>query len=68
MLGNLDDNDDEEDNPDLKNDPIYQTDMKVYFSDFFRNCHTHNVNNFNEICQTQLSQEENLTLDYVLRQ
>ncbi|GAN01450.1 importin-9 [Mucor ambiguus] len=68
MLGNIEDNDDEEDNPDLKNDPIYQTDMKVYLADFFRNCHTHNINNFNEICQTQLSQEENLTLDYVLRQ
>lgn len=68
MLGNLDDNDDEEDNPDLKNDPIYQTDMKTYLTDFFRNCNTHNINNFVEICQTQLNDEEAMTLEYVLRQ
>jgi hypothetical protein len=29
MLANLGEDDDEENNPDLKNDPIYQTDMKV---------------------------------------
>ncbi|KAI8640342.1 armadillo-type protein [Parasitella parasitica] len=67
MLGNIEDNDDEENSPDLKNDPIYQTDIKAYLSDFFRNCQAHNVNNFHEICQTQLNQEEKLTLDYVLR-
>ncbi|KAI8975506.1 armadillo-type protein [Mycotypha africana] len=66
MLNNLDENDDEEDNPDLKNDPIYQTDMKVYLTDFFRNCNTHNINSFHEICQTQLNDEEKQTLEYVL--
>ncbi|CAO3648112.1 unnamed protein product [Mucor hiemalis] len=68
MLNNMDDQDDEEDNPDLKNDPIYQTDMKIYLSDFFRNCNAHNINNFVEICQTQLNEEEKMTLEYVLRQ
>lgn len=29
MLANLGEDDDEENNPDLKNDPIYQIDMKV---------------------------------------
>ncbi|GAA5804125.1 hypothetical protein HPULCUR_009611 [Helicostylum pulchrum] len=68
MLANIDDNDDEEDNPELKNDPIYQTDMKAYLADFFRNCNSHNVNNFNEICQTQLNDEDKMTLEFVLRQ
>ncbi|KAI7889931.1 armadillo-type protein [Mucor mucedo] len=68
MLGQLDENDDEEDNPDLKNDPIYQTDMKAYLTDFFRNCHAHNINNFNEICQNQLNNEEAMTIECVLRQ
>ncbi|KAI7903140.1 armadillo-type protein [Cokeromyces recurvatus] len=68
MLNNLDENDDEEDNPDLKNDPIYQTDMKTYLTDFFRNCNTHNVNNFNEICQIQLNLEEKQILEHILRQ
>lgn len=68
MLNQVDNNDDEEDSPDLKNDPIYQTDMKAYLTDFFRNCNTHNVNNFVEICQNQLNEEEKMTLEYVLRQ
>lgn len=67
MLAGIDDNDDEEDNPELKNDPIYQTDMKAYLADFFRNCNAHNLNNFNEICQTQLNEEEKMTLEFVLR-
>ncbi|CEP15960.1 hypothetical protein [Parasitella parasitica] len=67
LIGNMEENDDEENNPDLKNDPIYQTDMKAYLSDFFRNCQAHDINSFHEICQTQLSQEEKLTLDYVFR-
>ncbi|KAG1592125.1 hypothetical protein G6F48_002850 [Rhizopus delemar] len=66
MLANIEDNDDEEDNPELKNDPIYQTDMKVYLTDFLRNCHAHNVNNFHQICSTQLNQEEKETLQYIL--
>jgi hypothetical protein len=68
MLANIENDDDEEDNPDLKNDPIYQTDMKAYLTDFFRNCNTHNINNFHEICQTQLNDEEKQTMEYVLRQ
>lgn len=68
MLANIDNDDDEEDNPELKNDPIYQTDMKVYLTDFFRNCNTHNINNFNEVCSTQLNLEEKQTLEYILRQ
>ncbi|KAI8338795.1 armadillo-type protein [Choanephora cucurbitarum] len=68
MLAQVNDNDDEEDNPELKNDPIYQTDMKAYLTDFFRNCTTHNINNFNEICQAQLNVEEKQTLEYILRQ
>ncbi|KAI8368240.1 armadillo-type protein [Radiomyces spectabilis] len=68
MLANLpEDEDDEENNPDLKNDPIYQTDMKTYLTEFFRNCSGHNVNHFMDICQHQLNDEEKHMLDYVLQ-
>ena len=68
MLNQVDNQDDEEDNPELRNDPIYQTDMKVYLSDFFRNCNAQNINHFVDICQNQLNDEEKMTLEYVLRQ
>ncbi|KAI8076801.1 armadillo-type protein [Halteromyces radiatus] len=61
MLDNLGDDDDEENNPDLKNDPIYQADMKTYLIDFFRNCSAHNTNHFLEICQ-QLNEDERYIL------
>ncbi|ORZ19612.1 armadillo-type protein [Absidia repens] len=62
MLANLGEDDDEENNPDLKNDPIYQIDMKGYLVDFFRNCSSHNVNHFMEICQ-QLNDDEKYILE-----
>ncbi|KAI9307964.1 armadillo-type protein [Cunninghamella echinulata] len=63
VLANLnEEDDDEENNPDLKNDPIYQTDMKTYLVDFFRNCNTHNINHFLEIYQ-QLNDDEKYTLE-----
>ncbi|KAI8336598.1 armadillo-type protein [Chlamydoabsidia padenii] len=65
MLNNLGEDDDEENNPDLKNDPIYQTDMKTYLVDFFRNCSSHNINHFMEICQ-QLNEDERYILETAL--
>ncbi|ORX54369.1 ARM repeat-containing protein [Hesseltinella vesiculosa] len=62
VLANItEDDDDEENNPDLKNDPIYQTDLRTYLVDFFRNCSGHNVNHFMEICQ-QLTEDEQFIL------
>ncbi|KAI8066912.1 armadillo-type protein [Gongronella butleri] len=66
VLANMtEDADDEENNPDLKNDPIYQTDLRAYLLDFFRNCSVHNVNHFMEICQ-QLNDDEKQILQAAL--
>lgn len=65
MLANIDD-DDEEDNPELKNDPIYQTDMKAYLTDFLKNCHGHDINQFQSITNC-LNDEEKETLAYILK-
>jgi len=62
------DDDDEENDPDLKNDPIFQTNLKDYLTDFFRNCASHNVNHFMDICQHHLNQEEKSKLEQVLTQ
>ncbi|KAI7859526.1 armadillo-type protein [Circinella umbellata] len=66
MLAELDD-DYEENNPELKDDPIYQTDMKAYLLDFFRNCTTHNTNNFMEIFQQHLDELQKETLNIALK-
>ncbi|CAM0141313.1 unnamed protein product [Umbelopsis sp. WA50703] len=58
----------EENDPDLKNDPIFQTNLKDYLTDFFRNCASHNVNQFMDICQHHLNQEEKSKLEQVLNQ
>ncbi|KAI8992357.1 armadillo-type protein, partial [Pilobolus umbonatus] len=68
MLANIDDDDEEEDNPELKNDPMYQVDMRTYLSDFFRNCSMHNINNFSEIYQHGLHADEKHTIEYVMHQ
>ncbi|KAI9023057.1 armadillo-type protein [Phycomyces nitens] len=67
ILANIpEEEDDEENDPGLKDDPIYKTDMKEYLTDFFRNCSTHNVNHFVEICQQQLNDEEKHILSLAL--
>ncbi|KAG0175607.1 Importin 9 [Apophysomyces sp. BC1015] len=67
ILANIaEEDDDEENNPELKDDPIYQTDMRAYLVDFFRNCSAHNVNHFMEICHNQLNDTEKHTLDYAM--
>lgn len=68
MLNNLDEEDEEENNPDLKDDPIYKTDMKAYLTDFFKNCSAHNVNHFIELCQHHLTDIEKATLTQILGQ
>jgi len=64
----FDDDDDEVNDPDLKNDPIFQTNLKDYLTDFFRNCASHNVNHFMDICHNHLNQEEKAKLEQVLTQ
>ncbi|KAF5352862.1 hypothetical protein D9756_006082 [Leucocoprinus leucothites] len=53
----LDDNDDE----DLKNDPVSQMDMQAHLVEFLRTCSSQNTVNFNHIAD-QLSAEELLVL------
>ncbi|KAI7871897.1 armadillo-type protein [Spinellus fusiger] len=66
MLANIhEDEDDEENDPGLKDDPIYKTDMKDYLTEFFRSCSQHNVNHFVETCQQQLNDEEKQILSVV---
>ncbi|CAG8772464.1 9844_t:CDS:10, partial [Gigaspora margarita] len=49
-----------EDDPDIKDSPIYHTNLR-YLMDFFRHCASHNINNFAEICSA-LNEEEQLKL------
>ncbi|KAI9258508.1 armadillo-type protein [Sporodiniella umbellata] len=65
MLANIED-DNEEDNPDLKDDPVYQTDMKAYLTDFLKNCHCQNLNQFHSLAQF-LNEDEKETLSYILK-
>jgi len=57
----LDDNDDE----DLKNDPISQMDMTAHLIAFFKECASRNTNNFSSVFD-QLTIEENLILKQVI--
>ncbi|CAG8679488.1 17254_t:CDS:10, partial [Dentiscutata erythropus] len=50
-----------EDDPDIKDNPIYHTNLREYLVDFFRHCASHNINNFAEICSA-LNEEEQLKL------
>ncbi|CAG8579273.1 16087_t:CDS:10, partial [Dentiscutata heterogama] len=50
-----------EDDSDIKDNPIYHTNLREYLVDFFRHCASHNINNFAEICSA-LNEEEQLKL------
>ncbi|KAF0552301.1 ARM repeat-containing protein [Gigaspora margarita] len=54
-----------EDDPDIKDSPIYHTNLREYLMDFFRHCASHNINNFAEICSA-LNEEEQLKLRFVI--
>jgi len=57
----LDDNDDE----DLKNDPISQMDMTTHLITFFKECASRNTNNFSSIFD-QLTIEESLVVKQLI--
>ncbi|ORX50392.1 ARM repeat-containing protein [Piromyces finnis] len=48
----------EEEDEDIKNDPIYQIKINEYLQDFFRKCASANVNNFMGICEQFLNDSE----------
>ncbi|RHZ45257.1 hypothetical protein Glove_682g48 [Diversispora epigaea] len=54
-----------EDDPDLKDDSVYNTNFKEYLMEFFRHCASQNINNFIEICST-LNQEQQQKLHYII--
>ncbi|CAG8581226.1 3908_t:CDS:10 [Cetraspora pellucida] len=54
-----------EDDPDIKDNQIYHTNLREYLVDFFRHCASHNINNFAETCSA-LNEEEQLKLRFVI--
>lgn len=50
--------DEEENDPDLRNDPIFKVNLKEYLRDFFRNCVGNDLNGFSELCQGYLNEGE----------
>ncbi|CAG8673947.1 10649_t:CDS:10, partial [Racocetra persica] len=54
-----------EDDPDIKDNQIYHTNLREYLVNFFRHCASHNINNFAELCLA-LNEEEQLKLRFVI--
>jgi len=48
----------EEEDEDIKNDPIYQIKMNEYLQNFFKKCASENTNNFMGICEQYLNESE----------
>ncbi|CAB4420248.1 unnamed protein product [Rhizophagus irregularis] len=49
--------DDVDDDPDIKEDPVYLTNLRDYLTDFFRHCAMQNENNFVQLC-SELNEDE----------
>ncbi|CAG8449022.1 6245_t:CDS:10 [Ambispora gerdemannii] len=58
--------DDAENDLDIQNDPVYQMNIKEYLINFFRHCASQNVNNFLQITEKSLNQEEKLKLQSII--
>ncbi|KAJ3299143.1 hypothetical protein HK104_009937 [Borealophlyctis nickersoniae] len=52
---------------DLWDDPIYQTNMKVYLLDFFKTCRAQNTNNFAQLCEHFLTEPEKKRLQNAIQ-
>ncbi|ORX76197.1 ARM repeat-containing protein [Anaeromyces robustus] len=48
----------EEEDEDIKNDPIYQIKINEYLQNFFKSCASENTNNFMGICEQYLNDSE----------
>ncbi|RUS18224.1 hypothetical protein BC937DRAFT_89014 [Endogone sp. FLAS-F59071] len=64
----FEDEDDEANDTDLQNDPVFQTNLREYLIDFFRNCAVQNVNHFVDICQHNLSDLDKAKLEEAIKQ
>ncbi|RUS35305.1 hypothetical protein BC938DRAFT_472864 [Jimgerdemannia flammicorona] len=60
--------DDERNDADLQNDPVFQTNLREYIIAFFRNCAAQNVNHFLDICQHHLSDDDKKKLEEAMKQ
>jgi hypothetical protein len=56
----------EEEDEDIKNDPIYQVKINEYLQDFFRKCASSNTNNFMGICEQYLNDSEKKIIEGAL--
>ncbi|CAH1762041.1 859_t:CDS:10 [Entrophospora sp. SA101] len=54
-----------ENDPDIKNDEIYNLKLSEYILHFLLHCKTQNVNNFRQICEQDLNQEERIKLQLI---
>ncbi|KAI9028536.1 armadillo-type protein [Hyaloraphidium curvatum] len=54
--------------PDLRNDPIYHTNMKEYLVQFFKSCQAQDLNHFSTISSQYLTDQERKVLHFVLSQ
>ncbi|ORX95566.1 ARM repeat-containing protein [Basidiobolus meristosporus CBS 931.73] len=66
LLDNGAEFEDEDDDPELASDPIYQTNVKSYLSDFFRNCVAQNTSHFIQICERDLNAKEQKKIASIL--
>jgi len=57
----------EEEDEDIKNDPIYQIKINEYLQDFFRKCANENTNNFMGICEQYLNDSEKKIIEGALK-
>lgn len=62
------DDDDEANDTDLQNDPVFQTNLREYLIDFFRNCAVQNLNHFVDICQHNLNDIDKARLEEAIKQ
>ncbi|KAG9295192.1 hypothetical protein G9A89_006173 [Geosiphon pyriformis] len=58
--------DDVENDPDIKDDPVFQTNLKEYLNEFFRHCAAQNINNFLQICDESLNHQDKLKLEVII--
>jgi len=57
----------EEEDEDIKNDPIYQVKINEYLQDFFKKCASANTNNFMGICEQYLNDSEKKIIEEALK-
>ncbi|GAA5825501.1 hypothetical protein JCM5353_005327 [Sporobolomyces roseus] len=65
--GGSDDGEDELDEQDLKDDPIYNLDLRMHLAGFFRQAYEEDLNEFRGIAERYLTNEEKAVLTHMLQ-